>query len=94
MTDMLSSRAVDVHELGGNLDKVLDALRNEGHEVVITRQGKPATVIVDVERYREVQQALQDFSDPEYLAELLAARHEIRKGQGVPAEEVFAKQGL
>jgi prevent-host-death family protein len=91
MTEMRSGHAVDVHELGSNVDKVLDDLRAEGHDVVITREGKPAAVIVDVERYREVQQALQEFSDPEYLAALLAARDEIRGGQGIPAEEVFAK---
>ena len=91
MMEMRSGHAVDVHELGNHVDKVLDGLRAEGHDVVITREGKPAAVIVDVERYLEVQQALQEFSDPEYLAALLAARDEIRAGQGIPAEEVVPR---
>ena len=94
MAEILRSRFVGMHELRKELTKLLEALTEEGQEVVITRQGKPTAVIIDVEKYLEVQQALREFSDPEYLAELLEARREIREGRGVPAEEVFARKGL
>ena len=94
MAEILRSRFVGMHELRKELTKLLEALKDEGQEVVITRQGKPTAVIIDVEKYLEVQQALREFSDPEYLAELLEARREIREGRGVPAEEVFARKGL
>jgi prevent-host-death family protein len=83
-----------MHELRRNLAKLLDDLRNPGQQVVITRQGKPAAVLLDIEQYLEMQQALAEFSDPEYLAELIEARREIRDGRGVAAEEVFAQKGL
>jgi PHD/YefM family antitoxin component YafN of YafNO toxin-antitoxin module len=51
-------------------------------------------VIVDMERYLEAQETLEEFSDPEYLRSLLEASREIRKGEGIPAEEVFAQKGL
>lgn len=94
MADILRSPFVGVHEVRKNLTRLLEALKAEGPDVVITRQGKPAAVIVDIEKYLEVQQALKEFSDPEYLASLLEARREIRAGQGVPAEEVFRQKGL
>ena len=94
MTEPLGSQFVGMHELRKNLTRLMDALAQEGQELIITRQGKPAAVILDVERYLEVQQALKEFSDPEYLAALLEARREIREGQGVAAEEVFAQKGL
>ena len=94
MAEILRSRFVGMHELRKELTKLLEALKEEGQEVVITRQGKPTAVIIDVEKYLEVQQALREFSDPEYLAELLEARREIREGKGVPAEEVFKRKGL
>ncbi len=83
-----------MHELRRNLAKLLDDLRDEGQQVVITRQGKPAAVLLDIEQYLEMQQALAEFSDPAYLAELIEARREIRDGRGVAAEEVFAQKGL
>src|SRR3970040_1936922 len=89
MSEILRSRFVGMHELRKNLTKLLDDLREEGQEVVITRQGKPTAVIVDMDKYLEVQQALKEFSDPEYLASLLEAKRDIRQGKGIPAEDVF-----
>lgn len=94
MTELLRSHFVGMHELRQNLSKLLDDLRDEGTEVVVTRQGKPSAVIVDVERYLEVQEALKEFSNPAYLVSLLAARDEIRQGKGIPAEEVFRQKGV
>ncbi len=94
MTEILARQFVGVHELRKNLTKLLDELRDEGQEVVITRQGKPAAIIVNVERYLEVRRALEEFSDPEYLASLIEARAEIRRGEGSPAEDVFHRKGL
>ena len=94
MHELLRSHFMGTHELRKNLTKVLEELDKEGREVVITRQGKPAAVIINVEKYLEVQQALKEFSDPEYLASLLEARKEVREGKGVAAEEVFRQKGL
>ncbi|HLZ09394.1 MAG TPA: type II toxin-antitoxin system Phd/YefM family antitoxin [Chloroflexota bacterium] len=93
MKDVLHRQFVGMHELRKNLTKLLDGLRTDGREVVITRQGKPSAVIMDLERYLEVQQAFAEFSRPDYVASLLAARDEIRQGMGISAEEVFRKKG-
>ena len=94
MDEILKSRFVGMHELRKNLTKLLENLEEEGEPVIITRQGKPTAIILDVEKYLEVQNALKEFSDPEYLASLLEAKQEIRKGKGIPAEEVFKQKGL
>jgi prevent-host-death family protein len=83
-----------MQDLEQRLPELLDRLATEGQELIITRNGKPTAVIVDIERYREVQQALREFSDPEYLAVLLEARRDVEEGRGIPAEEVFAEKGL
>lgn len=94
MQDLLRSQFVGMHELRKNLTKLLAALAEEGQEVIITQQGKPKAVIIDIEKYLEVQQALKEFSDPGYLRELFAARREIREGKGRPADEVFRQKGV
>ncbi len=94
MINLLKSRFMGTHELRKNLTKVLEYLEKEGQEVVITRLGKPAAVIIDVGKYLEMQEALKESSNPEYLADLLEARKEIREGQGVAAEEMFRQKGL
>jgi prevent-host-death family protein len=93
MDKVIRSRSVEAQTLCNDLSAILHGLRDEP-EVVITEDGKPTAVIVDIERYAELRQALQEFADPAYLAALLEARREIRSGEGVPAEEVFARKGL
>lgn len=94
MLDILKSRFIGTHELRKSLTSILDDLAKEGSEVIITRQGKPTAVLIHLETYLEMQQALREFSDPGYLASLLDARREIREGQGVPAETVFRQRQL
>lgn len=94
MLDILKNPFVGVHELRKNLTRLLISVKEDGAEVVITQQGKPVALLMGVEEYLEVKQAMKEFSDPEYLADLLEARKEIREGRGVPAEQVFAKKGL
>jgi len=94
MLEILNNPFVGTHDLRKNLTRLLSSVKEDGAEVVITQQGKPVALIINIEKYLEVQQALKEISDPEYLADLLEARKEIREGKGVPAEEVFARKGL
>ncbi len=94
MLEILKNPFVGVHELRKNLTKLLSSVKEDGREVVITQQGKPVALLIEIEKYLEMVQALKEFSDPEYLAALLQARREIREGKGVPARKVFAKKGL
>lgn len=93
MKELASTQVVGVDQLRRNLPKLLRELTGGGRELVITRQGKPAAVLIDIEKYLEVQRALEEFSDPEYVRSLLNARDEIRGGRGLPAEDVFRKKG-
>lgn len=94
MLEILKHPFVGVHELRKNLTKLLCTVKEDGREVVITQQGKPVALLIEIEKYLEMVEALKEFSDPQYLAALLQARREIREGKGVPARKVFAKKGL
>jgi len=94
MLDILKNPFVGVHELRKDLTRLLSLVREDGTDVVVTQQGKPVALLVDVEKYLEMKQALDEFSNPDYLTALLNARREIREGKGVAAEEVFANKGL
>jgi prevent-host-death family protein len=94
MKEILSHQFVGMHELRSRLGELLAALERERSEVVITRQGKPAAVMLDVETYLEMKEALEEYAHPDYPAALLEARVEIKSGQGVTAEEVFRQKGL
>jgi len=91
MLDLLKNPFVGVHELRRSLTELLTGIREQGQDLVVTLNGKPVAVLIDVERYLEMQEALKEFSDPEYLAALLEAREEIKAGKGIPLEEVLPR---
>ena len=91
---LLEKKFVGTHELRTKLSELLKELRKQGGEVVITQQGKPAAILMDVELYLELQETLQDLSQPGFVEELNRAIEEVEGGKGVPAEEVFQKLGI
>ena len=59
----------------------------EGEEIIITRHGKPAGVLIGFKSEDDwFEYRLQ--SDPRFLARIEAARQSIRAGRGIPLEEV------
>ncbi len=59
----------------------------EGEEIVITRHGKPAGVLIGFKSEDDwFEYRLQ--SDPRFLKRIEAARQSLRVGRGVPLEKV------
>ena len=94
MLDVIKLPFVGTDKFRKTLTKLIKTLRKERSEVVITHQGEPVAVLTSIERYLEEQEALREFSDPTYIKSLLEAKSEIKKGEGIPAKEVFKKKGI
>jgi len=94
-SDALQKKVVDVDDLRNRLTNILAKLPKEG-EIVITQRGKPKGVLIDMASYlewEELQEQIAD-SDPKLVKELNAAIADVRKGNGIPADEVFKKLGI
>ncbi len=94
MLGLVRNPFVGVHELRKNLTSLLASVRENGSEVVITHQGKPVAILIGVEKYLEMKEAISEFSDPEYLEKVLEAKREICEGKGIPAEAIFKNKHL
>lgn len=99
--DILEIPFVGAYELRKNLPLLLAQLQRKGDGVVVTQKGKPAAMLLSVKRYlemkmlvEELEEAIKELADKDYMAELLAAEKEIRAGKGKTAEEVFKKLGI
>lgn len=63
-----------------------------GEEIVITRHGRPAGVLIGFESEEDwFEYQLQQ--NPEFLRRIAVAREAIRKGKGVPLEDVRSSRG-
>lgn len=93
MFSLIQNQFVGTYELRKRLSGLLGNLK-KGKEIVITKRGKPSAILMAIEEYLELQEAMREFADPSYLKELLAAKEEIDSDRGVPAKDFFKKLGI
>ena len=95
-SDILKKKFIGVDGLRRELTRIINKLRKEGGEIVITQHGKPQAVLVNLKSYlefEELQEQKAD-SDPKLVKSLNDAIADVRAGNGISAEEVFKKLGV
>jgi prevent-host-death family protein len=78
-------RRVPVSEIENDLSRFL--YEAEGEEIVITRNGKPAGVLIGVAS-KDDWFDYQLENDPRFLRRIAQARKSLREGRGVRIEDV------
>lgn len=71
-----------------HLAQIMDSAQHE--PVVLIRDSEPVAVVVGVDQYRAMREALNLVQYPEVLAEIAAAREEVRRGDVEPVIEPVA----
>ena len=80
-------RFLTASEARQKLLRLLDDVR-EGEQVVITRRGKPAAVVIDFERHRLLSELAHLWQDPQSLSHIWVAHEEVRTGRVVRVKGV------
>lgn len=94
--DILQIPFVGAYELRKNLPLLLMQLRKKNEGLVVTQKGKPAGVMLSVEKYlqmkmlnEELEEAIRELADKKYILELMTAAEEIKAHKGKTAQKVF-----
>ena len=88
---MVMSETLPLAEIKAHLSEIVDRVEREHERVVLTRNGRPAAVIMSPADLAALEDTLELLSDPAALAEIRAARDDIARGRVVSAEELRAK---
>lgn len=83
--DRASMKRVPLSEVKDDLSRYLRLA--EAEEIVITRHGKPAGVLVGFKSEEDWFEYRLE-SDPRFLARIETARKSLREGRGIPLETV------
>ncbi len=86
MTETLSLAHIKAH-----LSEVVDRVEHQHDRVVLTRNGRPAAILVSPDDLEAIENTLDLLSDPQALKEINQARKEIAEGQVLEAEALRAK---
>lgn len=88
---LVMSETLPLAEIKAHLSEIVDRVEREHERVVLTRNGRPAAVIMSPADLAALEDTLELLSDPAALQEIRAARDDIAKGRVLSAEELRAK---
>ncbi len=88
---MVMSETLPLAEIKAHLSEIVDRVEREHDRVVLTRNGRPAAVIMSPADLEALEDTLELLSDPAAMAEIKNGRAEVAKGQVLGAEELRAK---
>lgn len=92
---LLDKKFVGSDDLRKKLTVILNKLPKE-REVVITQNGKPKGVLLDIKSYLEIEELLEQIadSDPKLIKRVNEALADAKKGNTVDADEAFKQLGI
>ena len=85
------SKTLPISEVKTRLPELVSRLE-EREEIVVTRNGKPAAVLVNYAEYERLKDTLEVLSDPESMRQIAESKSFYGKGrQGESFEAVFGE---
>lgn len=88
------AKTVPFSEARARLSELLDELETRHEHVVITRNGRPAAVLVPAEEHEVLEETLEVLQDEELLRALRESEDDVRSGRLTSLREVRLELGL
>ena len=84
------SKTLPISEVKARLPELVAGVMERGEGVVVTKNGRPAAVLVNVGEYERLKETLDVLSDPELMRQIRASeRYFAKGGKGLTFEETF-----
>ena len=88
---VMSDRTLPLAEIKKRLSEVVDGVEERHDRVVLTRNGRPAAVILSPDDLESLEESLEILSNPKAMREIRRAEAEIDRGKALTADELRAK---
>jgi prevent-host-death family protein len=86
------SKTLPISEVKTRLPELVSGVEEREDEIVVTRNGKPAAVLVNYDEYERLKETLDILSDPVAMRQIAQSRRFYAKGrQGNSFEAVFGE---
>jgi len=83
-------KTLPISEVKRRLPELMSGIAEREEEIVVTRNGKPAAVLVTYDEYERLKDSLEVLSDPELVKQIRRSKSFYAKGkQGMSFEAVF-----
>ena len=86
------AKTLPISEVKTHLPELVTGVEEREEEVVVTRKGKPAAVLVNYSEYERLKETLDVLGDPALLRQIRRSRRfYARGGKGLTFEELFGE---
>ncbi|MGH7803882.1 MAG: type II toxin-antitoxin system Phd/YefM family antitoxin [Candidatus Binatia bacterium] len=84
------ARILPISDVKTRLPELVTDVEDRAEEIIVTRKGRPAAIILNFEEYESLQATLEILSDPAAKAQIRRSRaYFVTGGKGLTVEEVF-----
>jgi len=88
------AKIVPFTEARARLTELLDEVEAKHEHVVITRNGRPAAVVLSTDEYEAIEETLEIVQDAETMAALRESEEDVKAGRLFSMDEVKRELGL
>ena len=86
------AKTIPISEVKTRLPELVSGVAEREEEIVVTRNGKPAAVLVNYDEYERLKDSLEVLSDPDLMKQIRQSKSFYAKGkQGESFEAVFGE---
>ena len=87
------TKTLPISEVKTRLPELVKGVSERDDEIVITRNGRPAAIIVSLDEYEGLRETLEILGDPKLMAQIRRGEAYFRHGgKGLTIDEVFGKE--
>ena len=86
------AKTLPLSEVKTRLPELVAGVEVGVEEIVVTKNGRPAAVIVNVQEYARLKETLDVLSDPDMMQQIAESRAFYRSGKkGLSFEDIFGE---
>jgi len=86
------AKTLSLSEVKTRLPELVAGVEEREEEVVVTKNGRPAAVLINVQEYARLKETLDVLSDPALMRQIAESRAFYRSGKkGFSFEDVFGE---
>jgi len=88
------ARTLPISEVKTHLPALLTSVEEREEEIVVTRKGRPAAVLVNFAEYQRLKATVDILGDPDLMRQIARSRRYFaRGGRGLSLDEALGEPG-
>ena len=86
------AKTLSLSEVKARLPELIAGVQDREEEVVVTKNGRPAAILINVQEYARLKETLDVLSDPVLMKQITQSKSFYRTGRkGLTFEDVFGE---